>query len=126
MVLAALLLICAIPQVDDAAKVVNDSPAVVADSAAKDASAPAALPSAPAPKIKAVPEAVCKFKCDLCGNAGEPCVHGFSRQANDGEPEPLGTTVVVGAAGGGRGLLVCRGRAQHRRRALKVSPQSPL
>ncbi len=58
MVLAALLLICAIPQVDDAAKVVNDSPAVVADSAAKDASAPAALPSAPAPKIKADPEPI--------------------------------------------------------------------
>src|SRR6266849_6116054 len=58
MVLAALLLICSIPQVDDAAKVVNDSPAVVADSAAKDASAPAALPSAPAPKVKADPEPI--------------------------------------------------------------------
>src|SRR5229473_5972042 len=58
MVLAALLLICSIPQVDDAAKVVNDSPAVAADSAAKDASAPAALPSAPAPKVKADPEPI--------------------------------------------------------------------
>src|SRR6266568_4700976 len=58
MVLAALLLICAIPQMDDAAKVVNDSPAVAADSAAKDASAPAALPSAPAPKVKADPEPI--------------------------------------------------------------------
>src|SRR5260370_9466545 len=58
MVLAAVLLICSIPQMDDAAKVVNDSPAVVADSAAKDASAPAALPSAPAPKVKADPEPI--------------------------------------------------------------------
>ena len=58
MVLAALLLICSIPQVDDAAKVVNDSPAVAADSAAKDASAPVALPSAPAPKVKADPEPI--------------------------------------------------------------------
>src|SRR5437899_10904202 len=58
MVLAALLLICSIPQVDDAAKVANDSPAVAADSAAKDASAPVALPSAPAPKVKADPEPI--------------------------------------------------------------------
>ena len=53
MVLATLLLICAMPQTDDGAKVVDDSPAVVSDSAAKDPTLVASLPSAPAPKVKA-------------------------------------------------------------------------
>jgi hypothetical protein len=52
MVLATLLLICAMPQTDDTAKVVNDSPAVVSDSAAKEPILVASLPSAPAPKVK--------------------------------------------------------------------------
>jgi hypothetical protein len=66
MVLAALLLMCAVPQLDDNAKVANDTPAAVSDSAkvsndtraaasdtaAKDTTltASAALPSAPTPK----------------------------------------------------------------------------
>lgn len=58
MVIAALLLICSIPQVDDTSKVVADSPAVVADSATKDTSAAAALPSAPTPKVKTDAEAI--------------------------------------------------------------------
>jgi len=53
MVLATLLLICAMPQTDDTAKVVNDSPAVVSESATKEPILVAALPSAPAPKVKA-------------------------------------------------------------------------
>ena len=53
MVLATLLLICAMPQTDDTAKVVNDSPAVVSDTAAKEPMLVASLPSAPAPKVKA-------------------------------------------------------------------------
>lgn len=61
MVLAALLLICSIPQMDDSAKVVADSkpaaertasPAVAPDGASKDSSLVASLPSAPAPKVK--------------------------------------------------------------------------
>jgi hypothetical protein len=56
MVIAALLLICSIPQMDDTAKVVNGSPAVVSDSAAKDSTLVASLPSAPAPKANADPE----------------------------------------------------------------------
>jgi hypothetical protein len=48
MVLAALLLICSIPQMDDAAKLGTDSPAVASDTKTNDASAPAALPSMPA------------------------------------------------------------------------------
>jgi hypothetical protein len=53
MVIATLLLICSIPQMDDTAKVVKDSPAVVSDSATKDSTlVAAALPSAPAPKVK--------------------------------------------------------------------------
>jgi hypothetical protein len=57
MVLATLLLICSIPQMDDTAKVVNDLPAVSSDSATKDSTLVAtALPSAPAPKVKADPE----------------------------------------------------------------------
>jgi hypothetical protein len=59
MVLATLLLICSIPQMDDTAKVVNDSPAVSSDSTTKDSTlVAAALPSAPAPKVKADPEPI--------------------------------------------------------------------
>ncbi len=58
MVIATLLLICSIQQMDDTAKVVNDSPAVVSDSATKDSTLVAALPSAPAPKVKADPEPI--------------------------------------------------------------------
>ena len=36
MVIATLVLLFSIPQMDDTAKVVNDSPAVVSDSATKD------------------------------------------------------------------------------------------
>jgi hypothetical protein len=54
MVLATLLLICAIPQMDDTAKMVNDLPVVSSDSATKDSTlVAAALPSAPAPKVSA-------------------------------------------------------------------------
>jgi hypothetical protein len=61
MVLAALLLICSIPQMDDTAKVVVDSnpatdrmaaPAVSSDSTSKDTTPGVSLPSAPAPKVK--------------------------------------------------------------------------
>jgi len=60
MVLATLLLVCAIPQMDDASKVVVASnataerPAVsaISDNATKDSTASAALPSAPEPKVK--------------------------------------------------------------------------
>jgi hypothetical protein len=64
MVLAALLLICSIPQMDDTAKVVVDSkpaadrlaaPAASSDSASKEptlVASAASLPSAPAPKVK--------------------------------------------------------------------------
>jgi hypothetical protein len=58
MVLAALLLICSIPQMDDAAKLVADSPAVASDTKTSDASASPALPAAPAPKVKTDAEAV--------------------------------------------------------------------
>jgi hypothetical protein len=58
MVITALLLICSIPQMDDAAKVVNDSPAVASDSAAKDSTLVVALPSAPEPKVNANPELI--------------------------------------------------------------------
>ena len=53
MVIAALLLICSIPQMDDAAKMVNDSPAASSDGATKEATLVASLPSAPGPKIDA-------------------------------------------------------------------------
>lgn len=61
MVLATVLLLCALPQADDAAKVMAASNAgadraVVAaaysDNSSKDSSSPAALPSAPEPKVK--------------------------------------------------------------------------
>lgn len=59
MVLATLLLICSIPQMDDTAKVVNDLPVVTSDSASKDSTlVAAALPSAPAPKVKADAEPI--------------------------------------------------------------------
>ena len=66
MVLATLLLICSIPQMDDTAKVVAASnanverPAVPAtsDSNSKDATLTASLPSAPVAKVKADPEPV--------------------------------------------------------------------
>ena len=54
MVIATLLLLFSIPQMDDTAKVVNDSPAVASDSSTKDSTLVAsALPSAPALKVKA-------------------------------------------------------------------------
>src|ERR1700687_1041569 len=56
MVIATLLLICSIPQMDDTTKVVNDSSAVASDSATKDSTLVASLPFAPAPKLKADPE----------------------------------------------------------------------
>ena len=60
MVLATLVLMFSIPQMDDTAKVVNDLPAVSSDSATKDSTVvvAAALPSAPAPKVKADPEPI--------------------------------------------------------------------
>jgi len=60
MVIATLLLICSIPQMDDTAKVVNDSPAVVSDRTTKDSTlvASASLPSAPEPKVKADAEPI--------------------------------------------------------------------
>jgi hypothetical protein len=59
MVIATLLLICSIPQMDEPAKVVNDTPAVSTDSAAKESTLVAsALPSAPTPKVKAEAEAI--------------------------------------------------------------------
>ena len=60
MVVATLLLICSIPQMDDTAKVVNESPAVVSDRTTKDSSlvASASLPSAPEPKAKADAEPI--------------------------------------------------------------------
>src|SRR5260370_8686234 len=53
MIIATLLLICSIPQLDDTTKVVNDTPAVVSASATKESTLVASLPSAPAPKVKA-------------------------------------------------------------------------
>jgi hypothetical protein len=53
MVIAALLLICSVPQMDDTAKVVNDSPSAASDRAAKDAALVASLGSAPTPNVKA-------------------------------------------------------------------------
>jgi hypothetical protein len=58
MVIATLLLICSIPQMDDTARVVNDSPVVATNSATKDSTLVAALPSAPAPKVKADAELI--------------------------------------------------------------------
>jgi len=74
MVLATLLLLCAVPQLDDNAKVANDTPAAVSDNAkvandthaavsdtaAKDSTltASAALPSAPTPKLAADAEPI--------------------------------------------------------------------
>jgi hypothetical protein len=60
MVIATLLLICSIPQMDDTAKVVNESPAVGSEKTTKDSAlvASASLPSAPEPKVKADPEPI--------------------------------------------------------------------
>src|SRR5260370_5397804 len=58
MVLATLLLICSIPQVDDPAKVVNESPAIASEGASKDAILVASLPSAPVSKVKADAEPI--------------------------------------------------------------------
>jgi hypothetical protein len=67
MVLAALLLVMSIPQVDDAAKAANVSAATaersnssteLSDSNKEDVSANASLPSAPAPKVKTDAEAM--------------------------------------------------------------------
>jgi hypothetical protein len=61
MVLATLLLLCAIPQTDDTVKAAGASdanverpvlPATASDSASKDAATAAVLPSAPEPKVK--------------------------------------------------------------------------
>jgi hypothetical protein len=52
MVIATLLLICSIPQMDDTAKVASDSPAAVSNNATKDSTLVASLPSAPTPKVK--------------------------------------------------------------------------
>ena len=56
MVLEALLLICSIPQMDDAAKAVSDMPAVAADSTTKESSSASALPAMPTPKADATIE----------------------------------------------------------------------
>jgi len=58
MVIATLVLMFAIPQTDDTAKVVNETPAIVADSASKDSTLVASLPSAPEPKVKAEAEPI--------------------------------------------------------------------
>jgi hypothetical protein len=58
MVIATLLLICSIPQMDDAAKVVSESPAVVANAAKESTLVASALPSAPTPKVKAEAEPI--------------------------------------------------------------------
>lgn len=57
MVIATLLLICSIPQMEEPAEVVNDPTAVSSESTTKDSTLiAAARPSAPAPKVKADPE----------------------------------------------------------------------
>ena len=53
MVLEALLLICSVPQLDDAAKAVSDMPAVAAEGTTKDSSSVSALPAMPTPKADA-------------------------------------------------------------------------
>ena len=58
MVIAALLLICSIPHMDDTAKVVSDSSAVASDSAPRDSVLVASLLSAPEPKVKADPKLI--------------------------------------------------------------------
>jgi len=67
MVLAALLVICSIPQMDDAAKAENGSVVVAerstslaqpAENNSKESAETAALPSAPAPKVKTDAEAI--------------------------------------------------------------------
>ena len=63
MVLAALLLVCSIPQMDDATKLGSDAPAAAtetktAEVKTAEASASAALPAMPAPKVKTDAEAI--------------------------------------------------------------------
>ncbi len=58
MVLAALLLICSLPQTDDAPKVKSDSSSVVSDGSTKDTSLVASLPSMPVPKVNADVESI--------------------------------------------------------------------
>jgi hypothetical protein len=67
MVLATLLLMCSIPQMDDTAKVVDASkenaeritlPAATSDNNSKDATLTASLPSAPVAKVKPEPDPV--------------------------------------------------------------------
>jgi len=58
MVIAALLLICSIPHMDDTAKVVSDSSAVASDSATSDSVLVASLPPAPEPNVKADPKLI--------------------------------------------------------------------
>jgi hypothetical protein len=53
MILEALLLICFIPQIDDAAKAVSDTPTVASDTKANDSSTTNALTAMPAPKADA-------------------------------------------------------------------------
>jgi hypothetical protein len=54
MVIEALLLICSIPQIDDAAKAVSDTPTVASDAKANDSSIAAALTAIPTPKADAI------------------------------------------------------------------------
>jgi len=59
MVIATLLLICSIPQMEAPAKVVNDTQAISSEDTTKDSTLiAAAQPSAPAPKVKADPEPI--------------------------------------------------------------------
>jgi hypothetical protein len=76
MVIAALLLVCSIPQMDDTAKVVNDSPAVVSDSAIKDSAAFASLPAAPAPRVKAEAEPIVRSSAGMSFQPVRPVITG--------------------------------------------------
>jgi hypothetical protein len=58
MVFATLLLICAVPQTDDTAKLVNDLPVVISENATKESAPAEALPAAPTPKVKADPQPI--------------------------------------------------------------------
>jgi hypothetical protein len=57
-VIATLLLICSIPQMDDLAKVISDAPAAASDSETRGSTLVASLPSAPEPKVKADAEPI--------------------------------------------------------------------
>jgi len=56
MVLATLVLLCAVPQTDDGAKVPANLSATDVDSTSKDSTAKEALPSAPEPKVRSEAE----------------------------------------------------------------------